>query len=304
MALLFDRRGDQLPITEEVVKAAARNGGNGNWEVMALLFDRRGDQIPITEEVVKAAAGNWGNGKKVMALLFDRRGNQLPITEEVVKAAARNGGNGTEVMALLFDRRGDQIPITEEVIKAAAGNEQYGKELITLLHQKANFIPSRDIIDVAAANGQEGILLYFKEQLRFDIPSISFSIARFYNAIKAGDETTIRSLLTDNIPTDTKNSKGQSPLWTAARWGHERVIKLLLESPNVDIDARDDNGQSALLCATLHNHLDVAILLLTCGANPTLPDKDGDSLLSIVHSWGNSGSVKLLRSQNHHNQME
>ncbi|CAJ2507138.1 Uu.00g083240.m01.CDS01 [Anthostomella pinea] len=62
---------------------------------MALLLDRRGDKLPVTEEVVKAAAGNW-NGKQVMTLLFDQRGDEVPVTEEVVKAAARNGRNGKE----------------------------------------------------------------------------------------------------------------------------------------------------------------------------------------------------------------
>ena len=92
-------------------------------EMMALLLDRRGDQIQITEDVVKAAASNWGNGKEVMALLLDRRGDQIQITEDVVKAAASNYGNGKEVMALLLDRRGDQIQITEDVVKAAASNQ-------------------------------------------------------------------------------------------------------------------------------------------------------------------------------------
>jgi hypothetical protein len=36
---------------------------------MALLLDRRGDQIQITKDVVKAVASNDGNGKEVMALL-------------------------------------------------------------------------------------------------------------------------------------------------------------------------------------------------------------------------------------------
>ena len=39
---------------------------------MALLLDRRGDDIQITEEVLKAAAGNLTCGYEVMALL-DRR---------------------------------------------------------------------------------------------------------------------------------------------------------------------------------------------------------------------------------------
>ncbi|KAK4173538.1 ankyrin domain protein, partial [Triangularia setosa] len=59
-------------------------------EVIALLLDRRGDKIPVTEEVLKAAAGNWWNGRELMALLLDRRGDHIPITEEVVKAAAGN----------------------------------------------------------------------------------------------------------------------------------------------------------------------------------------------------------------------
>ncbi|KAH7112397.1 hypothetical protein EDB81DRAFT_827914, partial [Dactylonectria macrodidyma] len=56
---------------------------------MAILLDRRGDDITITEEVVKAAAGNEWNGKEVMGLLLDRRGDDIPVTEEVVSIIAR-----------------------------------------------------------------------------------------------------------------------------------------------------------------------------------------------------------------------
>jgi len=57
-------------ITEGEVKAAVRN--RRGKEVMALLLDRRGDQIGITEEVVKAAAGNEERGEEVMTLLIER----------------------------------------------------------------------------------------------------------------------------------------------------------------------------------------------------------------------------------------
>jgi hypothetical protein len=76
--------------------------------VLALLLDRRGDQIRVTEDIVKAAASNWRNGKDAMALLLDRRGDQIRVTEDIVKAAARNSINGKEVMELLLDRRGDR----------------------------------------------------------------------------------------------------------------------------------------------------------------------------------------------------
>ena len=73
MTLLLDRRGDQIQITEDVVKAAAGNKGNRK-EVMTLLLDRREDQIQITQDVIRAAVGNWDSGKEVMTLLLDHRG--------------------------------------------------------------------------------------------------------------------------------------------------------------------------------------------------------------------------------------
>jgi hypothetical protein len=89
--------------------------------VMALLLDRRGDQIRVTEDVVKAAASNRRNGKEVMALLLDRRGDQIQSLRmwSRLQQAIRKW---ERVMALLLDRRGDQIQVTEDVVKAAASN--------------------------------------------------------------------------------------------------------------------------------------------------------------------------------------
>ena len=50
---------------------------------MEILLDRK-DDILITEEVVKAAARNPRSGRDVMEILLDRKDN-IPITEEVVK---------------------------------------------------------------------------------------------------------------------------------------------------------------------------------------------------------------------------
>ncbi|KAM3464614.1 hypothetical protein MY5147_009463 [Beauveria neobassiana] len=131
-ALLLEQRGEEIRITEEVVKAAAGNGWNGK-EIMALLLERRGEEVGITEEVVKAATGNWGNGKEVMTLLLKQREREIRITDEVVKAAAGNWDNGKEVMALLLEQRGEEIQITEDVVKAVAGNGRNGKEIMALL---------------------------------------------------------------------------------------------------------------------------------------------------------------------------
>ncbi|KFZ01163.1 hypothetical protein V500_00867 [Pseudogymnoascus sp. VKM F-4518 (FW-2643)] len=135
MQLLLRRQGDDMTITDEVVKAAAGKFRGGK-EVMELLLDRRGNDVVITEEVIKAAAGNSWSGKEVMKLLLDRRGDDVVITDEVVKAAAGNNWSGRGLMEVLLDRRGDDVVITDEVIKAAAGNSESGTELMELLFSR------------------------------------------------------------------------------------------------------------------------------------------------------------------------
>jgi hypothetical protein len=59
----------------------------------SIALDWRGDQVIITEEVVKAAAGTEGNGKEVMALLLDWRREETTasIKEKTSIAAATCG---------------------------------------------------------------------------------------------------------------------------------------------------------------------------------------------------------------------
>ena len=65
-----------------MVEAAARNEYNGK-ELMKLLLQERGQEISITEAVVKAAASNGGNGKEIMRLLLQERDQEISITEAV-----------------------------------------------------------------------------------------------------------------------------------------------------------------------------------------------------------------------------
>jgi hypothetical protein len=55
-----------------VVKTAAENKSKG---VIALLLNRRGNEVKITIEVVKAAARNKSKG--VIVLLLDQRGTKV-----------------------------------------------------------------------------------------------------------------------------------------------------------------------------------------------------------------------------------
>lgn len=69
------RQREQYFCIVEVVAIIAKNS---NEEVMTLLLDRRGEEVQITEEVIKTAAEYSGNGREMMTLLLDRRGAEIP----------------------------------------------------------------------------------------------------------------------------------------------------------------------------------------------------------------------------------
>jgi hypothetical protein len=99
--LLFGRYWADFPTTEQRVAVIARSFDK---EAMAMVLNSHGADVPITEEVAKAAAGNSRHGKEVMTLLFDRRGADVPITGEVIKAAIGNSKNANGIVWLLTQR--------------------------------------------------------------------------------------------------------------------------------------------------------------------------------------------------------
>ncbi|KAM0106712.1 hypothetical protein ACP6JB_007675 [Aspergillus fumigatus] len=151
LALLLEKRGYEVKITEEVVKAAAENEQR-EGQVLALLFEQREDEVIITEGVVKAAAGNRRSAETVLALLLEKRGHEVMITEEVVKAAAGNWRSGERVLALLLEKRGNDVMVTDKVVKAAAGNWRSGERVLALLLEKqgGNFEVTENLVSLIA----------------------------------------------------------------------------------------------------------------------------------------------------------
>jgi hypothetical protein len=85
MQILLEHQdqGENLPISEEVVKAAAMNSGDNGLEIKQLLFDQRGENLPVSQEVVKVTTKNYGHyGSEIIQLLLEHR----PCLKEVVKA--------------------------------------------------------------------------------------------------------------------------------------------------------------------------------------------------------------------------
>lgn len=221
----------------------------------------------IGKEVVKAAAGNSRNGKEVMRLLLGERGTDIQITEEVVKAAVGNFKNGKEVMTLLLEQRGGNAVIIEEVVKAAA------------------------------TSGQEEVIKVIEKILKFPLSEEEWPIAQFYNAAKAGKQYIIQNLLAQGFEPDLKNPRNVSPLWIAATNGYPRVVELLLGTKAVDANSKSISGRPPIFWVAAMGNESVVRFLLQAGADPTLMDKDGRTVLSMVKQYGHNKIAKLLASK-------
>ena len=117
--------GDQITITKEVVSRMAEEFDD---KVTTLFLDRRGDQVAIAEEGVKAKPRReyWGV-KDAMALLLERRGDHI-ITEEVVEAVTICGQD----KVLNLAQRSVRLSVQGSDFKTAilAGDDSYNLDYL------------------------------------------------------------------------------------------------------------------------------------------------------------------------------
>ena len=72
---------------------------------------------------------------------------------------------------------------------------------------------------------------------------------------------------------------GMTALHYAARQGALEGVRALVAAPGIDINRPDPDGVTPLLYATYNGHYDTAAFLLSQGADPTLADQYGRTLL-------------------------
>ncbi|KAF7933346.1 hypothetical protein EAE99_003231 [Botrytis elliptica] len=157
--LLLEKADKEIAITKEMVKIAVENEGCG-YKIMILLFERKNREIRITQDVMKAAMENR-NGYKVAKLLLYTVGKEMAITKEMVEIVTENEGCGYKLMILLFKIRGKELTITEEVVKAVVGNRNTGYEIMMLLFEKRGkeITITEEIVEIAVSNRRHGQMI-------------------------------------------------------------------------------------------------------------------------------------------------
>ncbi|KAH6589680.1 hypothetical protein BASA82_000818 [Batrachochytrium salamandrivorans] len=100
-----------------------------------------------------------------------------------------------------------------------------------------------------------------------------------------GNTRIITLLLESSIDWNICNLAGQSPLVCASIAGHIEIVRLLLQSPKVDVHLQDRSGLCAHELAVLHGNMDIAELLShhkpEYSSEPVVPLPDKDRTVDI-----------------------
>jgi hypothetical protein len=117
MVELILSRDESIRITQRALEAAVPI--TQEYSLLKLLLDRGGDDIKITEEILKVVAQK--SFVFIMQLLLHRGGKRVQITEDVLRAAANNRYD-SEMLLLLLDQAGENIQLPQDLSHVAAND--------------------------------------------------------------------------------------------------------------------------------------------------------------------------------------
>ena len=115
-------------------------------------------------------------------------------------------------------------------------------------------------------------------------------------AARYGHEAVIKVLLdSGKVDANPKDKDGRTPLSWASRFGHEAIVKVLLNSGKVDVDPKDKDGWTPLWWAIRNGHEAVVKVLLDFGKVDTnLKDTNRRTPLSWASQFGHEAIVIML----------
>lgn len=168
---------------------------------------------------------------------------------------------------------------------------EYGADPNKLFSSAKNSYPP--IVEAAFASlDMIKLLLKFKANINTTGPSGTTAL---YVACTEGKEDIVEYLLNNGARVDLYRFPGKakySPLYMAARNGHVKVMKLLIEHGS-DINHVSYEGKTALHCSALSNEPEAVKVLLENGANINALYK-GKTALDIAKEKNHDSIIKLL----------
>ncbi|XP_067650458.1 serine/threonine-protein phosphatase 6 regulatory ankyrin repeat subunit B-like [Haliotis asinina] len=111
-------------------------------------------------------------------------------------------------------------------------------------------------------------------------------------AVQKGHERIVEFLLRKGANVSQVDNNGHSVLHWACSGGYVGLVKHLLSKYSIDINKRDRFGRIPLMSAVYNGHKELFDVLVGMGANVSIVDANGDSILHSACRGGHVGMVK------------
>lgn len=95
-----------------------------------------------------------------------------------------------------------------------------------------------------------------------------------HDAAKRGNKELVQECLDNAVSVNSLDKSGSTPLYWASHGGHDSIVKLLCNAPNMCISAQNKIGDTALHAAAWKGHVNCVKILLENGANITIRNNE------------------------------
>lgn len=285
--LLLEARADMDMADHDGVTPLLAVSREGGEDMVRWLLAARADLNKADSNDCTPLVGALQEGRVNIARLLVQAGAGTgpgPQGNELLYSECCEGN--LEVVGLLLEARVDPNAATEDgatalVIASGEGHQEIVQMLLTSKADANRFDANGFTALFLAAQSTHSEVVRLLVQAGADPDTEIMGTTALASATVDDSVEVVRCLLHAKVALDQVNEDGQTPLNTACSFGHLEVVRLLVQAVVdriglVGLDRVDKcGGYTALHCASIHNFLPVARVLVEAGASKDIEDETG-----------------------------
>jgi ankyrin repeat protein len=242
--------------------------------------------------IAKGADVNAKDKKNRTALMMASANGHTSTVQAILLAGADVNVKDTQfgATALMGASANGHVAIVEALLEKGANLNEKSNSGMTALEIAKSKGESSIVQLLEKANSKKQTGNNAKNDSTFTFADLNKDLL---DAIKKGDENSVKTILDKGTDVNAKNVEGETPLMHASFSGHTTIVKVLLAN-NADVNAKDVKGVTVLMNASDSGYTEIVKVLLANGADVNAKDVNGGTALMHASEMGRIETVKAL----------